>query len=93
VAHNFFELIEQSIVTRILFGNRPDKTKQSVLMECVDNIIKGLVSQMSAAVLGSKIINYLFIWQNNRFNRTVKQFVDFAKHTLNANGRRRSAIP
>lgn len=87
------KLVVQSIVTRILFGNRLDKTKQSVLMDCVDNITKGLVPQLSAGTLGTNIIKYLFIWQNNRFNRTVKQFVDFAKHTLDANGRRRSALP
>lgn len=77
--------VVQSIVTRILFGNRLDKAKQNVLMDCVDNIIKGLVPQMSAGVLGSHIINYLFIWQNHRFNRAVKQFADFVEQALKAN--------
>jgi enediyne biosynthesis protein E7 len=56
------KLVVQSIVTWILFGNRLDKAQQSVLMECVDAIIKGLVPQLSAGVLGANIINYLFIW-------------------------------
>ena len=77
--------VVQSIVTRILFGNQLDKAKQSVLMECVDSIIKGLVPQLSAGVLGANIINYLFIWQNHRFNRAVKQFADFVEHALKAN--------
>lgn len=79
------KLVVQSIVTRILFGNRLDKARQSVLMDCVDNIIKGLVPQLSAGVLGANIINYLFIWQNNRFNRAVKHFADFVEHALKAN--------
>ena len=79
------KLVVQSIVTRILFGNRLDKSRQSVLMECVDNIIKGLVPQLSAGVLGANIINYLFIWQNNRFKRAVKQFADFVEEALSAN--------
>jgi cytochrome P450 len=79
------KLVVQSIVTRILFGNRLDKAKQSVLMDCVDTIIKGLVPQLSAGVLGANIINYLFFWQNRKFNRAVKQFADFVEEALNAN--------
>ncbi len=79
------KLLVQSIVTRILFGNRFDKSKQSVLMDCVDTIIKGLVPQLSAGVLGANIINYLFIWQNRKFNHAVKQFADFVEQALKAN--------
>ncbi|MEQ1544373.1 cytochrome P450 [Methyloglobulus sp.] len=79
------KLLVQSIVTRILFGNQLDNAKQSVLMECVDTIIKGLVPQLSSGVLGSNIFNYLFIWQNRSFNRAVKQFADFVEHALNEN--------
>jgi enediyne biosynthesis protein E7 len=79
------KLLVQSIVTRILFGNQLDNAKQSVLMECVDTIIKGLVPQLSSGVLGSNIFNYLFIWQNRSFNRAVKQFADFVEHALKAN--------
>ncbi len=79
------KLLVQSIVTRILFGNQLDPAKQSVLMECVDTIIKGLVPQLSAGVLGTNIINYLFIWQNRKFNRAVKQFADFVEHALKTN--------
>jgi enediyne biosynthesis protein E7 len=78
------KLVVQGIVTRILFGNRLDKSKQSVLMDCVDNIIKGLVPQLSAGVLGANIINYLFIWQNRKFNSAVKQFADFVEQALKA---------
>ena len=83
------KVVVQSIVTRILFGNRLDKAKQSVLMECVDNIIKGLVPKLSAGVLGSNIINYVFIWQSRRFNRAVKQFADFVEQALKANTSRK----
>ncbi len=79
------KLVVQSIVTRILFGNRLDKARQSVLMECVDTIIKGLVPQLSAGVLGSNIINYLFIWHNRRYKHAVKQFADFVEQALKAN--------
>jgi enediyne biosynthesis protein E7 len=79
------KLVVQSIVTRILFGNQLDKINQSILMECVDNIIKGLVPQLSAGVLGTNIINYLFIWQNRRFNYAVKQFADFVEQALKTN--------
>jgi enediyne biosynthesis protein E7 len=79
------KLVVQSIVTRILFGNRLYKTKQSDLMDCVDTIIKGLVPQLSAGILGTNLINYLFFWQNNRFNRAVKRFADFVEQALKAN--------
>ncbi len=74
--------VVQSIVTRILFGNQVDIAKQSILMDCVDTIIKGLVPQLSAGVLGTNIINYLFIWQNNRFNHAINQFADFVGEAL-----------
>lgn len=74
--------VVQTIVTRILFGNRLDITQQSVLMDCVDNIIKGLVPQLGAGVLRARIIKYLFIWQNLKFNRAVKQFADFVEQAL-----------
>ncbi len=79
------KLVVQSIVTRILFGNQLDTAKQSILMDCVDTIIKGLVPKLSSGVLGSNIFNYLFIWQNRRFNRAVKQFADFVEQALKAN--------
>jgi enediyne biosynthesis protein E7 len=79
------KLVVQSIVTRILFGNQLDTAKRSILMDCVDTIIRGLVPQLSAGVLGANIINYLFIWQNQRFNRAVKQFADFVEHSLKEN--------
>jgi enediyne biosynthesis protein E7 len=79
------KLVVQSIVTRILFGNQLDTAKQTVLMDCVDNIIKGLVPQLSAGILGTNIINYLFIWQNRQFNHAVKQFADFVEQALKAN--------
>lgn len=79
------KLVVQSIVTRILFGDQLNNTKQNVLMDCVDTIIKGLVPQLSSGVLGSNIFNYLFIWQNRRFNKAVKQFADFVEHALKAN--------
>jgi cytochrome P450 len=82
------KLVVQNIVTLILFGNQLDKTKQRVLMDCVDNIIKGLVPKLNSGVLGSNIFNYVFIWQNRSFNRAVKQFADFVEHALNANRRR-----
>lgn len=78
------KLVVQAIVTRILFGNRLDKAEQRVLMDCVDNIIKGLVPQLSAGVLGANIISYLFFWQNRKFNRAVTQFADFVEHALKA---------
>jgi cytochrome P450 len=79
------KLLVQSIVTRILFGNRLDKSKQCVLMDCVDTILKGLVPKLSSGVLGSNIFNYVFIWQNKGFNRAVKQFADFVEQALKAN--------
>jgi enediyne biosynthesis protein E7 len=81
---NEIKLLVQGIVTGILFGNRLDKSQQTVLVECVDNIIKGLVPQMSAGVLGSNLINYLFFWQSHKFNCAVKQFADFVEQALKA---------
>lgn len=51
-------------------------------MDCADTIIKGLVQQFIVGVLGTKLINYLFFLQNNRFNRAVKQFADFVEQAL-----------
>ena len=79
------KLVVQGIVTRILFGNQLEKTKQIMLMECVDAIIRGLVPQLSSGVLGSNIFNYLFIWQKQKFNRAINQFADFVEQALRAN--------
>jgi enediyne biosynthesis protein E7 len=78
------KLVVQSIVTRILFGNRLDKSQQNGLMDCVDNIIRGLVPQLSGGLLGSKLFYYFLFWQNNRYNQAVKQFADFVEDALNA---------